>query len=103
MGKHSHRWRFITKTEKICISCGVKRRHEEMFPGVRTKYVYQQWFGGWHHQCPPCAPLEERKRRWQENRTPSKIVSKKLIDSFSRNYRKEIEDEFVRQMNEERR
>lgn len=77
MVKHSHRWRFITKTEKICIACGVKRRHEEVSHGVRTKYVYQQWFGGWHHNCPPCAPIEERKRRWKEMNESALEYSKK--------------------------
>ena len=58
MGKRQHRWDY-SKTPHQCVKCGVKRQRSTYW------FRYQQWFGGWTADCPPCAPETARRDAWE--------------------------------------
>lgn len=53
-----HRWQGPVD-DRTCKDCGVRKKL------TLGKALYRQWWGGWHPEYPPCAPLEERKNIWK--------------------------------------
>ena len=53
-----HKWKG-DDINRQCAKCGVKRRTKGAL------VTYQQWWGGYHLGQPPCAPIKERRHKWQ--------------------------------------